>query len=642
MDDARHSLPVYPLRDELIAAVKEHPVLVVVGETGSGKTTQIPQYLIEELPERIAATSVAKRVATERQVALGGDQIGYTIRFDDCSTPNTRLRYVTDGVLLREATHDTSLSRYTVVIVDEAHERSLDTDVLLGLLKHARTSRPDLRILIMSATLNVEKFSDFFDHCPIFSIPGRVYPVEILHHTTARLGHLRSSYAQRALDTAIHVHETEPPGDILLFLTGRQEIEQACADLRDMARKHDYASRDLLDLLVYPLYAALDSYEQGAIFDPPPKGKRKIIVATNIAQTSVTIPGIRYVVDSGFVKQKVYDARVGMDALLTLPCMLLRTQGGRCYRIYSRDEFEAMDKETIPEIQRSNLLGVALHMKHMGIEKLLDFEFIDPPQSHLLVNAMVRLYMLEALDEDGKLTALGRDMAALPVSPFLSRALVAAARQFNCSEELVILAAMLSVENIFLQPRDEEKREEALEAQKVFFDASGDHCTLINVYLAWRQAEYSRSWCREHYLRLSALQAARNIGKQLREVMKRIPLPLIWADSPSMKRVTKEQTSLDLLQDQLTKKGGGSVGLYISPTCALADKLSRSSSRLLPHLEWIIFHSVTLGGQATMNVCSLVDPHWVTANTTRKLSSVDVDRLAGPARERYLKRKKTS
>jgi HrpA-like RNA helicase len=198
-----------------------------------------------------------------------------------------------------------------------------------------------------------------------------------------------------------------------------------------------------------------------------------------------------------------------------------------------------MDKETIPEIQRSNLLGVTLHMKHMGIDQLLDFEFIDPPQSHLLINAMIRLYMLEALDEEGKLTDLGKDMAALPVSPFLSRALVAAARQFNCSEELVILAAMLSVESIFLQPRDEEKREEAIEVQKQFFDPSGDHCTLINVYLAWKKSDYSRHWCREHYLRLSALQAARNICKQLREVMQRIPLLLKWSDTPNINRVTK-------------------------------------------------------------------------------------------------------
>ncbi|KAI9596207.1 P-loop containing nucleoside triphosphate hydrolase protein [Syncephalis fuscata] len=527
MNDARRSLPVYPLRNDLIAAVKEHPVLVIVGETGSGKTTQIPQYLIEELPNdwhivvtqprRIAATSVAKRVAVEQQVKLGEDQVGYTIRFDDKSTPDTRLRYVTDGVLLREATNDPKLSRYSIVIVDEAHERSLDTDVLLGLLKHARSSRPDLRILVMSATLNVKKFSDFFDHCPIFSIPGRVYPVEILHHASARLSNLRSSYAQRVLDTAIHVHETELPGDILIFLTGRQEIEQTCSDLRALSQAHNgNRSTSRLGIIVYPLYAALDSYEQGSIFDPPPKGKRKIIVATNIAQTSVTIPGIRYVVDSGFVKQKVYDPRVGMDALLTVPISQAasmqragragRTQGGRCYRIYSRDDFEMMEKETVPEIQRSNLLGVALHMKHMGINRLLDFEFIDPPQSHLLVNAMVRLYMLEALDEDGQLTALGREMATLPVSPFLSRALVAASREFQCSEEMIILTAMLSSETIFLQPRDEVKRTEAIEAQRLFFHSSGDHCTLINVYLAWQQADYSRSWCREHYLRLSALQ----------------------------------------------------------------------------------------------------------------------------------------
>ncbi|RKP10386.1 P-loop containing nucleoside triphosphate hydrolase protein [Thamnocephalis sphaerospora] len=583
IEDARRALPVYPLREELVAAVQKHPVLVVVGETGrslrqqalgSGKTTQIPQYVLEAFPEewhiavtqprRIAATSVANRVAKEQRVELGGSRVGYTIRFDDRSTPRTRLRYMTDGVLLRETMSDPDLRRYQLVIVDEAHERSLDTDMLLGLLKRARRRRPELRVLVMSATLNVEKFSDFFDACPIFSIPGRVYPVEILHHRSARLKHLKSAHVQHVVDTALHVHHQEPAGDMLLFLTGKQEVEQACSELRAAAhkdvRKHREGNGDdqvsPMDMVVYPLYSTMDSYEQASIFERAPRDTRKVIVATNIAQTSVTIPGIRYVVDCGFVKQKVYDPRVGMDALLTVQISQAaalqragragRTLGGKCYRIYCKEDFEEMDRETVPEIQRSNLLGVTLHMKRVGIDDVLDFEFLDPPDTALMINAIKQLYLLDALTLDGQLTETGRDMAALPVSPYLSRALIAASREFNCSREMVMLAAMLSVEGVFMQPRDEAKREKAIEAHRAFYHASGDHCTLISVFLKWRAAGFSHSWCCDHYLRTQAMRSARGIYDQLRDNIQRLGTP-----NPSSDGAKKGDGSEDAGDGQL-------------------------------------------------------------------------------------------
>ncbi|ORX98339.1 P-loop containing nucleoside triphosphate hydrolase protein, partial [Basidiobolus meristosporus CBS 931.73] len=544
-DSVRESLPIYQYREELIEAIQENNLLVIIGETGSGKTTQIPQYVLEGIPNikrtaitqprRIAAITVAKRVAQEHGTKLG-KTVGYTIRFEDCTTPETQLRYMTDGVLLREACGDPELKNYDMIIIDEAHERTVETDVLFGLLKKTHQLRPELKIIVMSATLNVEKFSDFFDSCPIFSIPGRTYDVDILHHHDAKMASLKSTYVARAVNTALHIHEREPPGDILVFLTGQGEIEKACKDFKEKAREIDPRDIEYGDeirrLEVYPIYASLETFEQKAVFERTPRGVRKVIFATNIAQTSVTIPGIsRYVVDSGFVKQKSYDSQTGMDALLVVPISQAaatqragragRTQEGKAYRLYSRSAFEKLEADTIPEIQRSSLISTILGLKKIGIKNVVDFEFVDPPDSSLVRNALRQLYYLGAIDDYGRLTQLGDEMNSFPLSPFLSRALIASARQYQCSKEILVIASMLSVEEVFLSPRGEKKQAEAEEARKQFFHRSGDHLTLYNIYMAWRETGYSKSWCHENYLRYRSLSMARNIRDQLIQIMEK-------------------------------------------------------------------------------------------------------------------------
>ncbi|CAG0902665.1 unnamed protein product [Cyprideis torosa] len=314
----RQSLPIFKLKDQLVQAVKENQILIVIGETGSGKTTQITQYLAEAgftargkigctEPRRVAAMSVAKRVAEEFGCRLG-QEVGYTIRFEDCTSPRTVIKYMTDGMLLRECLVDPDLKTYSLVMLDEAHERTMQTDVLFGLMKQTLKNHPDMKLIVTSATLDAGKFSSFFFEAPIFKIPGRMFPVEILYTEKPETNYLDASLSQ-----VIQIHLSEPPGDILLFLTGQEQIDTACEDL--YVRMKSLGS-NVPELIILPVYAALPSEMQTRIFYPAPPGTRKVVIATNIAETSLTIDGIYYVVDPGFVKQKVHNSKTGTDSLV--------------------------------------------------------------------------------------------------------------------------------------------------------------------------------------------------------------------------------------------------------------------------------------------------------------------------------------
>ncbi|CAB4314011.1 unnamed protein product [Prunus armeniaca] len=321
IQEQRQSLPIYKLKKELIAAVHENQVLVVIGETGSGKTTQVTQYLAEAgyttmgkigctQPRRVAAMSLAKRVAEEFGCRLG-EEVGYAIRFEDCTGPDTVIKYMTDGMLLREILIDENLSQYSVVMLDEAHERTIHKDVLFGLLKKLVKRRPDLRLIVTSATLDAEKFSGYFFNCNIFTIPGRTFPVEILYTKQPE-----SDYLDACLITVLQIHLTEPEGDILLFLTGQEEIDFACQSLYERMKG---LGKNVPELIILPVYSALPSEMQSRIFDPAPPGKRKVVVSTNIAEASLTIDGIFYVIDPGFAKQNVYNPKQGLDSLVITP-----------------------------------------------------------------------------------------------------------------------------------------------------------------------------------------------------------------------------------------------------------------------------------------------------------------------------------
>lgn len=375
--ETRRALPVFAYREELLEAVDNYQTIIIVGETGSGKTTQIPQYLVEAgytkngkkigctQPRRVAAMSVAARVSDEMNTKLG-HEVGYSIRFEDCTSEKTIIKYMTDGMLLREFLNEPDLNSYQVLIIDEAHERTLHTDILFGLVKDIAKYRKDLKILISSATLDAEKFSSYFDDAPIFRIPGRRYPVTT-YYTKAP----EADYLAAAATTVMQIHLTQPFGDILVFLTGQEEIESLQERLNFIGKK---LKGKMKELIVVPIYASLPPELQAEIFKPTPLGSRKVVLATNIAETSITIDGISYVIDPGFCKMNTYNPRNGLESLVITPCSRAsanqrsgragRVGPGKCFRLYTSWAFKnEMDENTVPEIQRTNLGNVVLLLK---------------------------------------------------------------------------------------------------------------------------------------------------------------------------------------------------------------------------------------------------------------------------------------
>lgn len=455
----RESLPVYRVRDELIQVLRENNVVVIVGETGSGKTTQLTQYLHEEgvteygmigctQPRRVAAVSVAKRVSEEMGCELG-QTVGYAIRFEDCTSRETKIKYMTDGILLRESLTDPDLEQYSVIIMDEAHERSLNTDILFGVLRKVLQSRRDLKLIVTSATLDASRFSQFFGGVPTFHIPGRTFHVEKYYSKTPC-----EDYVDAAVKQVLAIHLSHPPGDILVFMTGQEDIEATCYVI---AERIQQIGETVPPLTVLPIYSQLPSDLQAKIFQPSPA--RKCIVATNIAETSLTVDGIRYVIDSGYCKLKVFNPRIGMDSLQITPISQAnadqragragRTGPGHCYRLYTELAYaREMLLSTIPEIQRTNLGNVVLLLKSLGIDNLLQFDFLDPPPQENILNSMYQLWILGALDNTGDLTPLGRKMVEFPLDPPLSKMLLIG-EELGCTAELVIIVSMLSVPSIF-------------------------------------------------------------------------------------------------------------------------------------------------------------------------------------------------
>ncbi|XP_027041889.1 putative pre-mRNA-splicing factor ATP-dependent RNA helicase PRP1 [Pocillopora damicornis] len=503
----RIELPVWEYREKFMETMKEKQAFVLVGETGSGKTTQIPQWCLETRidkrkcvactqPRRVAAMSVAQRVADELDVTIG-QEVGYTIRFEDCTSPRTILKYMTDGMLLREAMTDPLLDRYAVILLDEAHERTLATDILMGLLKEVVRQRHDLKIIIMSATLDAGKFQEYFDECPLMTIPGRTHPVEIFYTPEPE-----RDYLEAAIRTVVQIHMCEEvEGDILLFLTGQEEIEEACKRLK---KEIDNLGPEVGELRCIPLYSTLPPQQQQRIFDAAPAKRpngaigRKCVVSTNIAETSLTIDGVVFVIDPGFSKQKVYNPRIRVESLLVSAISKAssqqragragRTRPGKCFRLYTEKAYQTeMQDNTYPEILRSNLGTVVLQLKKLGIDDLVHFDFMDPPAPETLMRALELLNYLGALDDNGDLTSLGSMMAEFPLDPQLAKMVIASC-DHNCSNEILSITAMLSVPQVFMRPNEAKKA--ADEAKMKFAHIDGDHLTLLNVYHAYKQSEY--------------------------------------------------------------------------------------------------------------------------------------------------------
>eukprot|EP00899_Mesostigma_viride_P013186 jgi/Mesvir1/21869/Mv04246-RA.1 len=633
IQEQRESLPIYKLKTELINAVHDNQILVVIGETGSGKTTQMTQYFAEAgyttkgkiactQPRRVAAMSVAKRVAEEFGCRLG-EEVGYSIRFEDCTSPETVIKYMTDGMLLRECLMDDTLASYSIIMLDEAHERTIHTDVMFGLLKGVVKRRPELKLIVTSATLDAEKFSAYFFNCPIFTIPGRTFPVEILYTKQPE-----TDYMDAALVTVMQIHLTEPEGDVLLFLTGQEEIDTACQVLYERMKA---LGPNVPELHILPVYSALPSEMQTRIFEPAPPGSRKCVVATNIAEASLTIDGIFYVVDPGFAKQKVFNAKVGMDSLVVAPISQAsarqragragRTGPGRCYRLYTESAYKTeMLPTSVPEIQRSNLGMTVLTLKAMGINDLLAFDFMDPPPPQTLLSAMEQLYNLGALDEEGLLTRLGRKMAEFPLEPPMSKMLLASI-DLGCSEEVLTIVAMLSAQNVFYRPR--EKQAQADQARSKFFQPEGDHLTLLTVYESWKANKFSNPWCFENFIQARSMRRAQDVRKQLLAIMDRYKLDVVSAGR-NFNKIRKAICSGFFFHAARKDPQEGYKTLvenqpvFIHPSSALFHRQP----------DYVIYHELVLTTKEYMREVIAIEPKWMVELAPRFFRKSDPTKLS--------------
>uniref|UniRef100_A0A6U2I1C1 RNA helicase n=2 Tax=Hemiselmis andersenii TaxID=464988 RepID=A0A6U2I1C1_HEMAN len=631
--DKRMTLPVYEFKDKFTQIVHDNQIVVLVGETGSGKTTQITQFLVDAgycarggdgkikgvactQPRRVAAMSVARRVAEEMDVELG-QQVGYTIRFEDLTGPQTILRYMTDGMLLREAMNDPLLERYSCIVLDEAHERTVATDVLFGLVKEVVRQRPDLKLIVMSATLDAGKFQQYFNNAPRVDVPGRTFPVEIFYTQEAE-----RDYLEAAIRTAVQIHLCEPEGDILIFLTGEDEIEQACAKIS--AELQGQAGSEVGPVACVPLYSALPPQDQQKVFDPAPEPKvpggpkgRKIVVSTNIAETSLTIDGIVYVIDPGFSKQKVYNPRIRVESLLVTAISQAsanqragragRTRPGKCFRLFTQKAFtKELQEQTYPEMLRSNLGSVVLTLKKLGIDDLVHFDFMDPPAPETLMRALELLNYLGALNDDGDLTDLGATMAEFPLDPQLSKMLVASPK-FNCSNEVLSIVAMLSSPNIFMRPKNAQKA--ADEAKARFSHVDGDHLTLLNAYYAWKSNGEDKRWTYDNFLNGRSLQSGDSVRQQLARLMAKFQLPLSSTEFASKDYYINIRKALvcgffmhvahlDPSGHYQTVKDNQPVALH--PSTCLDHKP-----------EWVVYHEFTLTTKQFIRTVTDVKGEWL-------------------------------
>ncbi|KAI9846131.1 MAG: Cyclin-dependent kinase catalytic subunit [Thelocarpon superellum] len=637
IDETRKSLPIYTYRDDLLAAVAEYQVLIIVGETGSGKTTQIPQYLHEAgytkdglkvgctQPRRVAAMSVAARVADEMGVKVG-NEVGYAIRFEDATSDKTILKYMTDGMLLREFLTEPDLGGYSALMIDEAHERTLHTDILFGLVKDIARFRPELKLLISSATMDAQKFAKYFDDAPIFNIPGRRYPVDI-HYTPQP----EANYLAAAVTTIFQIHITQGRGDILVFLTGQEEIEAAEQNLQETARK---LGSKIPEMVICPIYANLPSELQSKIFEPTPPKARKVVLATNIAETSLTIDGIVYVIDPGFVKENVYNPRTGMESLVVTPCSRAsanqrsgragRVGPGKCFRLYTKWAFyNELDENTTPEIQRTNLNSVVLLLKSLGINDLIEFDFMDPPPAETLIRALEQLYALGALNDRGELTKVGRQMAEFPTDPMLAKSILAADKH-GCVEEVLSIIAMLGEASaLFYRPKDKKIHADSARARFTIKEG-GDHFTYLNIWNQWVDSDFSYVWARENFLQQRSLTRARDVRDQLAKLCDRVEVSIATAGANNLVPIQKALTAGFFPNAARLQRGGDA---YRTVKTGMSVHLHPSSTLFDAPPKWVLFYELVLTSREYMRSNMPIKPEWLVESAPHYHKTKDLDTL---------------
>lgn len=719
----RRKLPVYAQRASIQETVRDHPVTLLVGETGSGKTTQVPHFIAElrrefsgliacTQPRRIAAVSVATRVAEEMDVLLGA-QVGYHVRFDARQCDATRVLYMTDGMLLREAFAEPDLGKFSVVVVDEAHERTIDTDIVLGLLKRLLTRRPAFRLVVMSATLDVHKIRSYFPAAPLLHVSGRMFDVELFYAPQPV-----RDYVEATVACAKQLHEREPAGDILCFLTGEAEIERAvaalanalqsgCADDSVKGDKDIPSSTDTAAVrsektctamtdcsggdvesspsvtcaspgplcrprhaVVLPLYGSLSLKDQQKVFDAAPVDTRKIVLATNIAETSVTIDGVVYVVDCGYQKQSLYNSEARVDFLL--PSVISkasaeqrkgragRTRPGKCFRLYTETDFASFPDQTHPEILRTNIVNTVLLLLKLGVSNPCDFPFIDPPSDQGLSDAFYQLLYFGAVDDGLELTDFGRRMADLPVDACLARMLLVAPKH-GCAADAAVVAAMLEVGNVFSRPPS--RAAEARVARSRFECPESDHVTLFRVFHGYFQNQSNGArYCYEHYLRHQAMQQAVQVYNQLRRLMQQLGVSVQstyraerdYVDTVALRKAILEGFFIQVayLVPHSTPKAVArdpTERLFRTVRDALHVCLHQQSAlthgtRALP--TWIVFDRLEVQGDAGtfVRTASAVEVEWLleVSDFFTELSEIPDGETAQALRRAQEKRERTS
>ncbi|PIK63009.1 putative ATP-dependent RNA helicase DHX35-like [Apostichopus japonicus] len=616
-------------RNHILYLLEKYQTLVLVGETGSGKSTQIPQYLLEAgwgnkgfvigitQPRRVAAVTVAQRIAEERGSILG-QEIGYAIRFENfTNAESTRIKFMTDGYLVQELMRDPLLLKYSVIVLDEAHERSLYTDISMGLLKKIQRKRADLRIVIASATLDAEKFQQFFnqnetddsslDTATILSVEGRSYPVDIMYTSSPV-----PNYLDATVNAVQKIHETLPAGDVLAFLTGQDEVEKALRRLIDYARDQSGSG---MKLMVLPMYSNLPAQDQMKVFQRMGKNTRKVVLATNIAETSITINGICYVIDCGFHKLRAFSADSGIDGVVVAPVSQAsatqragragRLRSGKAFRLYTETEYNKLPQASVPEMQRSDLGTAILQLKCLGIDNVLRFNFPSAPSAKTMIRGLDLLYALGAIDDFGKLTEpLGIRMADFPLEPKLAR-MILVSGQYGCTDEAITIAAMLQVKNIFHSPPN--RKLAANKAKRKFAVKEGDHITLLNVYDAFISNNKSSRWCQEHYLNYKGLMRSLTIREQLERLLKKFKLPLKSSegDVDSILRCIVEGfygNAARYHPSGCYRTIRDNNELHIHPTSVLY------STKVQP---WVVFHEILRSGKDYMRDMTVIDPKWL-------------------------------
>ena len=657
ISDIQKSLPIYKFKQKIIDLISANQISIVIGETGSGKTTQLCQYIQEIFPDnkmiitqprRVAAISVSKRVSEEKNDSK--NLVGYKVRFEESLTRNTKILFMTDGILIREFLNDPLLTKYDFVIIDEAHERSLNCDIILGILKKICKIRVDLKVIIMSATLDSDMFSNFFNNCPILRIPGKTFPVQ-----TTYLESPTYDYLNLTIDKAVDIHLNELlDGDILIFLTGAEEIEKCV----EMINQKIFELKDFLDdddpkkeLLVLPIYSSLSQSLQDKIFIET--DVRKIIVSTNIAETSLTIPNIKYVIDCGYTKINVYNPFLKIDQLKVVPISKQqadqrlgragRVKPGKCFRLYTENTYEhELLASSVPEIQRVNLCNVVLQLKmilnqfkslDVGIEQsVIKFPFIEPPSLIQFRNALEQLFYLEAIEDDGaegRLSGLGEQMVQFPLDPYLSKTLLESVK-LNCSKQVLIIISFLNLGNSFFEMiKTDKERANFNKIFNKFFKDNDYDSDLLNYLKIYDQMERNKNesfnrWCENSYINKKNMLKMIDILNQLIQIMKSLDLKIVSNDLKK-DNVIKAFIKAFKINIVMKKENNLYENLYYSNTSRNRRKDDRNnqpeemfihptSSLFRESLKngcYLMYTSLIMTKKNYMNCLTLLKPEWL-------------------------------